>query len=276
MEQHLISWLLFAPLVGMSIVLLLPRRSAAMIRLSCLMPAFVPLLLATAVYVGAFRAEISAYQLVERVDWIRSTRAEYHVGVNGLSLALVWLTALFAFIAVAANLSVAVAGKAYCALLLLLEFGLFGVLVSLDLCLFFAFCGVTLLAIWLAIGCFGAEHRRQIASRFVVVTLAGSMTILLAIVALRLEGGTFSIPTLIEMARGGKLSGVKLAGGGSLFGLRFTTWCMSCLIVGFGIQFGAIALLLKAPRRFRLPVAASLAALGAAIFQLAQLWRVLP
>ncbi len=273
MDQHLLSWILFAPLFGMAIVLLAPRRSAAMIRLCCLMPAFVPLLLTTAIYLSAFRTEVSAYQLVERIDWIRSTRAEYYIGVDRVSFALIWLTALLVFIAVAANLSVAVAGRAYCALLLLLEFGLVGALVSLDSCLFFAFSGLTLLAILLAIGCFGAERRAQTATRFAVVSLAGSMSILIAIVALRLDGGTFSIPTLIQLARAGKLSGANLAGNGSLFGIPFTTWSLGCLILGFGIQFSATTLLLMAPRRFALPVLALLAALGVAIFQVAQLWR---
>lgn len=276
MDQHLLSWILIAPLVGMAIALLLPRRSAAMTRLSCRMPAFVPLLLTTAIYLSAFRTEISAYQLVERIDWIRSTRAEYHIGVDRLSFALIWLTALLAFISVAANLSVAVAGRAYCALLFLLEFGLFGAFLSLDLCLLFAFIGLTLLAILLAIGFFGAERRAQTATRFAVASLAGSMLILISIVALRLDGGTFSIPTLLELARAGKLSGANLAGGGSLFGMPFTTWSLWCLILGFGIQFSATALLLMAPRRFALPLVALLGALGVAIFQLAQLWRVSP
>ena len=108
MQQHLISWILFAPLAGVAIVLVSPRRSAAMARLVCLMPAFVPLLLTTAVYLGAFRAEIDGYQLVERVDWMRSTRAEYYVGVDRISFALVWLTALLVFLSLAVNPSVAV------------------------------------------------------------------------------------------------------------------------------------------------------------------------
>src|SRR5687768_13156524 len=116
MPSHLLSWICFTPLIGMVLVLAAPRRFPAVIGGLGLLASFVPLSLASLVYFAAFQDGSGDFQLVERIDWIRSIHAEYHVGIDGLSLALVWLGALLFFVAVCASISLARADKAYFAL----------------------------------------------------------------------------------------------------------------------------------------------------------------
>ena len=236
MESHLLSWITFTPLIGMLAVLAAPRRSLALIQLIALGATLVPLVLATVLYFSAFDPGSADYQLVERVDWIRTIRAEYYVGIDGLSLSLVWLTTLLLFIAVPASFSVERAGKAYYALLLLLEVGILGVFISLDYFLFYVFWEVMLLPMYFLIGIWGGPRREYAAIKFFLYTLLGSVLMLVAIVALRLDAGTFSIPTLVELARAGRLTGANLPGGGELLGMPFGAWCFWFLFIGFAIK----------------------------------------
>jgi NADH-quinone oxidoreductase subunit M len=236
MDSHLLSWIIFTPLIGMLAVIAAPRSSRALIQLVALAATLVPLILCTVLYFGAFQSGVGTYQLVERIDWIRAIRAEYYVGVDGLSLSLVWLTSLLLFIAVPASFSVERAGKAYYALLLLLEVGILGVFLSLDYFLFYVFWEVMLLPMYFLIGIWGGARREYAAIKFFLYTLAGSVLMLVAIVALRLDAGTFSIPTMVELAQAGRLSGANLPGGGELLGMSFGTWCFWFLFIGFAIK----------------------------------------
>jgi NADH-quinone oxidoreductase subunit M len=77
MDSHLLSWIIFTPLIGMLAVIAAPRSSRALIQLVALAATLVPLILCTVLYFGAFQSGVGTYQLVERIDWIRAIRAEY-------------------------------------------------------------------------------------------------------------------------------------------------------------------------------------------------------
>jgi NADH-quinone oxidoreductase subunit M len=236
MQSTILTWITFLPLIGMGIVLLLPRESLAAIKGVCLLATGIPLVLATYLYFALFDKTTAEYQLVQDVEWIRSIGAHYYVGVDGLSLALVWLTTLLLFIGVPASFNVHRAGKAYYALLLLLEVGIIGVFVALDFFLFYVYWEIMLLPMYFLIGIWGGPRREYAAIKFFLYTLAGSVLMLVAIVALRLDGGTFSIPRLVELAAAGNLTGSSLPGGGALLGMQFTTWVFWFLFVGFAIK----------------------------------------
>ena len=144
---------------------------------------------------------------------------------------MVWLTTLLLFIGVPASFGIKKAEKAYYALLLLLEVGILGVFVSLDYFLFYVFWEIMLLPMYFLIGVWGGPRREYAAIKFFLYTLAGSVLMLVAVVALRLESGTFSIPDMINMARGGELTGASLPFGGMLLGMKFTTWVFWFLFV---------------------------------------------
>jgi hypothetical protein len=116
----------------------------------------------------------------------------------------VWLTTLLLFIAVPASFNIEKAQKSYYALLLLLEVGITGVFVSLDYFLFYVFWEVMLLPMYFLIGIWGGPRREYAAIKFFLYTLAGSVLMLVAVVALRIESGTFSIPDLVAMAHAGR------------------------------------------------------------------------
>ncbi len=236
MESHILSWITFIPLIGMGLILCLGKQSITAIKGVALVATFIPLVLATIVYFGMFDKASAEYQLVERVDWIPGIAAQYYVGVDGLSLPLVWLTTLLLFVAVPASFNIEKAQKAYYALLLLLEVGIAGVFISLDYFLFYVFWEIMLLPMYFLIGIWGGPRREYAAIKFFLYTLAGSVLMLVAVVALRISAGTFSIPELVSLASAGGLTGANLPFGGMLVGMKFTTWVFWFLFIAFAIK----------------------------------------
>jgi NADH-quinone oxidoreductase subunit M len=229
-QSTILSWITFIPLIGMAAVLLVPRRNLALIKMITGGATFIPLVLATQLYFFLYDKGTSSYQFVQKLPWIDNLGVEYYVGIDGLALPLVWLTTLLLFIAVPASETVNRVSKGYYALLLLLEVGILGVFISLDYFLFYVFWEVMLLPMYFLIGIWGGPRREYAAIKFFLYTLAGSVLMLVAIVALRLNIGTFSIPELVAAAQQGVLQGPNL------LGMSFTTWVFWFLFVGFAIK----------------------------------------
>ncbi len=235
LQDHLLSWITFLPFIGMVAIMLVPKTNTGLIKGVAGLFTGIPLVLATWLYFSLF--EINAdFQFVERMDWIPSIGAQYYMGIDGLSLALVWLTTLLLFIAVPASFGIQKSEKAYYALLLLLEVGILGVFVSLDYFLFYVFWEIMLLPMYFLIGIWGGPRREYAAIKFFLYTLAGSVLMLVAVIALRLDSGTFAIPEMTAMAQNGLLTGASLPGGGELLGMAFTTWVFWFLFIGFAIK----------------------------------------
>jgi len=121
---------------------------------------------------------------VARRPWIDRFDAEYALGVDGISLPLVILTALVTLLAVAASWTIDKSVKAYLVLILLLESGVLGAFLALDLFLFYVFYEVMLLPMYVLIGLWGGGRRRFAALKFVLYTLVGSVGLLVAVIAL--------------------------------------------------------------------------------------------
>ncbi|MCY3000726.1 MAG: NADH-quinone oxidoreductase subunit M [Planctomycetota bacterium] len=249
MQSQILTWITFLPLLGMAVILFLPKTAMTAVKGVSVVATFIAMVLATKLYFVDFAhksvAEIEASrgagdilgaQFVQKVDWISSIGVQYYIGVDGLSVALVWLTTVLLFIGVIASFGMEKAGKAYYALLLLLQVGIGGVFVSLDLFLFYVFWEVMLLPMYFLIGIWGGPRREYAAIKFFLYTLAGSVLMLVAIVALRLDSGTFSIPQLTELAVSGKLTGASLPAAGKLLGMQFSTWVFWFLFIGFAIK----------------------------------------
>ena len=229
-QTHVLSWITFIPFIGMWLVMLVPSRNMGLVKGITAVATFVPLVLATVVYFSMFDRGAGGFQLVERAAWIQVIGAEYYLGIDGLSLPLVWLTALLLFIAVPASETVPRVSKAYYALLLLLEVGIIGVFVALDYFLFYVFWEVMLLPMYFLIGIWGGPQREYAAIKFFLYTLAGSVLMLVAVIALRLDSGTFSIPALQAI---GTAEGF---GGPALLGMAFSTWVFWFLFIAFAIK----------------------------------------
>ncbi len=231
-ESSVLTWITFIPLIGMAAVMLVPKTQMGAIKLITGIATFIPLVLATQVYFGSFDPSASGYQLVQDVSWISlgTFEVRYTVGIDGLSLPLVWLTAILLFVAVPASETVRRVSKAYYALLLLLEVGILGVFISLDYFLFYVFWEVMLLPMYFLIGIWGGPQREYAAIKFFLYTLAGSVLMLIALIAMYLDQGTFSIPAMVAVGKAGSW------GGPALLGMPFTTWVFWFLFVGFAIK----------------------------------------
>jgi NADH-quinone oxidoreductase subunit M len=242
MTEHILSWITFIPLIGMAAVLCVPRQNVALVKTLSLVATGIPLLLATWLYFGLYDKADGGLQFDYREMWIDGIKAEYFVGIDGLSLPLLWLTTLLLFIGVPASFGIQKAHKAYYALLLLLEVGILGVFVSQDYFLFYVFWEVMLLPMYFLIGIWGGPRREYAAIKFFLYTLAGSVLMLVAVVALRIDMGgiqgvaPFSIPDMVAAAKAGALTGENLPWGGALLGMNFGTWVFWFLFIGFAIK----------------------------------------
>ncbi|MGH2670832.1 MAG: complex I subunit 4 family protein, partial [bacterium] len=196
----MLTLLLASPLVGMMLVLASPRASVRAIRAIALL-ATVAAFVVSLGLLAAFRAEQPGLQFVERVPWIQPLNAFYFLGLDGISLPMVLLTTLLSFLACLASFSISERHKEYFALYLLLEAGMLGTFLALDLLLFYVFWEVVLVPMYFLIGIWGGGRREYSAFKFFVYTLAGSLAMLLAIIALYARTGTFDMLELSQMSR---------------------------------------------------------------------------
>jgi len=228
MNAQVLSWIVFIPLIGMAVILALPKTAMNAVKGVSLAATFLPLVLSTQLYFGGFDTTTANFQCVQQFDWIKSIGAQYFVGVDGLSIALVWLTTLLLFIGVIASFGIAKAGKAYYALLLLLEVGVAGVFVSLDMFLFYVFWEVMLLPMYFLIGIWGGPRREYAAIKFFLYTLLGSVLMLVTILYLYFA----SEPHSFDMTRLGELVGGRIP-----LNVQLLLWV--ALFIGFAIKIPA-------------------------------------
>src|SRR5436190_1739601 len=198
--EHLLTWMIFFPLIGAAAILLLPDDRHDLIRWVATL-ATVPGLFLACVLWRQFEPE-SGFQFVQRTPWIASYNIEYFVGVDGLSITMVLLTALLSTICMIASFGIEKAVKGYFALFLLLETGMMGTFVSLDFFLFYVFWEVMLLPMYFLIGIWGGPRREYAAIKFFLYTLFGSVLMLLALLALYFnsEPHTFDMTVMIAQA----------------------------------------------------------------------------
>src|SRR5438552_9451585 len=129
------------------------------------------------------------FQFAIRIPWIPSFGIDYSMGVDGISIFLILLTALLTPLAVLASWSVHERLKEYFIFMLLLETGMIGVFASLDLFLFYVFWEIMLVPMYFLIGVWGGERRVYAAIKFVLYTMAGSVLMLVAIISLYFTHG---------------------------------------------------------------------------------------
>jgi len=141
----------------------------------------------------------AAFRFEENVSWIGTINANYHLGVDGISLWLVLLTTLLMPIAVLSSwTAISKRPLAYYAFLLILESAMIGVFVSLDLLLFYLFFEASLVPMFFLIGIWGGERRIYAAVKFFIYTAVGSLLMLVGIIALYFIYNTFDYPTLLQ------------------------------------------------------------------------------
>jgi NADH-quinone oxidoreductase subunit M len=139
-------------------------------------------LLGAMVIAFGFQPGLSGAQMVTRLPWLPQIGIEFHLGVDGISLWLLVLTALLSVTAVLVSWeSVREGTRGYYALMLALESGMLGVFAALDIILFYVFFEVTLVPLFFLIGIWGGPDRKMAARKFFIYTLAGSVLTLLGL-----------------------------------------------------------------------------------------------
>ncbi|HUE55053.1 MAG TPA: NADH-quinone oxidoreductase subunit M [Candidatus Udaeobacter sp.] len=207
--HHILSVVLFTPLVGALILLFVPREMEQAHRIAGNLFGVLGFLVSLPL-LRWFKPEWGGFTFQENAEWIPSIGAKYHLGIDGISLLLVMLTTFLGMIAILSSWSaIHQRTKEYYILLLLLQTGMIGVFVSLDFFLFYVFWEVMLVPMYFLIGVWGSDRRLYAAIKFFLYTLAGSVVMLLAILALYFYAPvspsgtrTFDVPTLLTAAQG--------------------------------------------------------------------------
>ena len=197
----LLAAIILLPSVGALALLAIPGENKEMIRRATLAVSLVVFLLSIGLITG-FDGKSSAWQFELNEPWISHPQINFHIGIDGISLWLMLLTTFLVPICLLASWhSIHEHVKAFFLLFLVLETGMLGVFASLDLFLFYVFWEVGLVPMYLLIGVWGHGRRVYAAVKFFLFTMAGSVLMLVAIVWLYQNGGTFDLPVLIRMAQ---------------------------------------------------------------------------
>jgi len=184
-----LSALLFLPLCGAVVVALLGRRRGDAIRWTGLAASLAALGVAAVVFLR-FASGTAGMQFEERAVWVPAAGISYHVGVDGISLPLVLLTAVIMPLALLSSwTSVTERVKEFTVSMLVLQTALLGTFLSLDLVLFYVFWDAVLVPMYFIIGLWGGSRRAYAAFKFILYTMAGSALMLVAIISLYLQSG---------------------------------------------------------------------------------------
>jgi len=197
-----LSFIVFAPLFGVIVIALLPRDREGLAKVVAAVTALVVLAAALTVF-AAYDRDPGGFQFIDRHSWVSSDISgfdvQYLLGVDGLSLAMVILTAFLSVIAVLISWRVDERPKEYFAWLLVLEMSLLGVFTALDLILFFVFWEIELVPMYFLISVWGTGRKVYSAWKYVLYTLFGSAFMLIGILALGFSAETFDIIVLSEL-----------------------------------------------------------------------------
>ncbi len=189
----LLSLLIWLPIIGGVGVLALGRADADRARWSALGVAALVFLLSLTLWIG-FEVGVAGMQFVERVPWIQAFGIDYYLGVDGISMPLVVLTAFATLLVVVAAWEVVRYKPAqYLAAFLIMEGIMIGVFSALDAILFYVFFEAMLIPMFLIIGIWGGPNRIYATLKFFLYTFLGSVMMLVALIYLRTEAGSFAI-----------------------------------------------------------------------------------
>ncbi len=196
LNTHLLSLILFTPAVAALIMFFLPG-DAKLQRWFAFAASLIPFVL-TLVLWSRFNPGASGFQFEEKYVWYEAINSSFHIGVDGISFAMVLLTTLLTPLAILASFSVTDRVKPYMMLFLFLETGMLGVFLALDLLIFFVFWEIGLVPMYFLINQWGSANRNYASLKFMIYTMGGSLGLLLAVQMLGVLFGTFDLLALYQ------------------------------------------------------------------------------
>lgn len=250
-----LTWITFLPILGMIIILLIPsgkddlakEKSLNLYRWITAGITFIQLIISILLVMNFDFSlpgvnEEATMQFVEKVNWISLTglpifgnlNIQYFVGIDGLSAPMLLLTGIVSFLATFASWNIKKAAKGYFAMYLLLVTGMMGVFVALDFFLFYVFWELMLLPMYFLIGIWGGPNKEYAAIKFFLYTLAGSVFMLLVLIALYFAVGSFNMFDMMDFTKYGTDS--------ILYGMG-NNWrliAFAALFIGFAIKVPSV------------------------------------
>ena len=231
MYNNILTYLIFIPLIGSALMLTISiirkENNDNIYKWIALIATGLQLLLTILLLID-FDPK-AGMQFEEQYSWIPKFGIEYYLGVDGLSIPMVFLTSFLSFICIIASWNINKSTLGYFSLFLMLDTGMMGVFVSLDFFLFYVFWEVMLLPMYFLIGIWGGPQRTYAAIKFFLYTLFGSVFMLLGMLALYFysDPNTFNLITLIQTA---PQIDAELWG----YPLKYLIWL--ALFIGFAIK----------------------------------------
>lgn len=261
MNLHLLSILIFLPLLAAVLILVIPTAWRACYKYIALVASALQLVLAGGMYYlfnakGAGITEARLYQFTEQIPWIRldmggigRLEIDYFLGVDGLSMPFVLLTPVVMLLAVGASWRMQRSLKGYFSLLMILSMAVVGVFSALDFFLFYVFYELMLLPLYFLIGIWGGARREYAAIKFFLYTLFGSVFMLLIIVGLYFsvtnpETGAHTFNMIHMMNPDNYVAGsvFSVAGNAELFGISARLLGFIVLFIAFAIKVPVVPL----------------------------------
>jgi NADH-quinone oxidoreductase subunit M len=216
-NNYLLTYLLFTPIIGSFLVLFLNKNNAKLIRYFGLFISLAAFVISVIIYFG-FNSANPDFQFVHLFNWIGSPdtglNIAYHVGIDGMSMLLLLLTTFITPLTLISSWSsINIKVKEFTFFMLVLEAGMIGVFVSLDLFLFYIFWEAMLIPMYFIIGIWGGDQRIYASVKFFIYTMFGSLLMLVAIIWLAVYAsgslGYFST-NLVELYKVGPTIGLNV------------------------------------------------------------------
>ncbi len=219
MNWPLLSLVVWLPILVGSVLLFVPEARTSLGRGLALVASLAALALSL-VLLGGFELGTAAYQFEEKTTWIKAFDIHYHLGVDGFSLPLIALTALTTVLVVIAAGSVRTRVNQYLGAFLILSGLMTGMFAALDAMLFYVFFEAMLVPMFLIIGIWGGPNRIVATIKFFLFTFFGSVFMLIALIWLYLQAGSFAIADLHELP----------------IGLEAQIWVFLAFLIAFAVK----------------------------------------
>ncbi|HPP76051.1 MAG TPA: NADH-quinone oxidoreductase subunit M [Armatimonadota bacterium] len=187
MDSWILTLITFIPLLGAVVILFIPRSQSGAIKWTAVGISFIPLVLSILLWSWYNPNGLQfpeGAQFMVNLPWIVQIGVRYLMGVDGISVPMVFLTTLLVTLSLIYSLFIENRSKEYFWLFLLLETGMLGTFMALDFFLFYVFWELTLVPMYFLIGIWGGPRREYAAIKFFLYTLVGSVVMLLAILAM--------------------------------------------------------------------------------------------
>ncbi|KJS18913.1 MAG: NADH dehydrogenase [Clostridiaceae bacterium BRH_c20a] len=219
MSFPILSSILLAPVLGVLIILFIPQKEDKVIKIVAALATGLTVILSLIAY-AYYDQSIGGLQFVEHIPWIDELGVAYGLGVDGISLPLVLLTAIVIFTGVFASWGLEKRVKEFFIFLLALVAGVFGVFLTTDLFFFYLFFEIAVIPMYILIGVWGSTNKEYSAMKLTIYLLVGSAFALIVIIAVYLYTGlgTFDIQTLTQQT----------------YDIGFQKFAFLLLMVGFG------------------------------------------